>query len=139
MVFYTLRQHRQYLLQTLQVWLQQVKLQKAAFVHLVQGHNFSNLYINLSGVEYASLAEAQVAGAATINYGLFINSLIEFLIVAVATFFLVRGSIAIHAELTKSDDPEPEAPTTHSCPFCVSEISVNARRCPYCTSTLEPV
>ncbi|MDX1436344.1 MAG: large conductance mechanosensitive channel protein MscL [Anaerolineales bacterium] len=104
---------------------------------ILGGVDFSNLYINLSGEEYASLAEAQVAGAATINYGIFINALIQFLIVSLATFFLVRGAIRIHAELTDEKEKE-EQQTTKSCPYCLSEIGLGATRCPFCTSQLEP-
>lgn len=103
---------------------------------LLGGVDFSNLYINLSGVEYASLAEAQLAGAATINYGLFINALIQFLIVAFTTFFIVRGAIRIHGELTEGDEDEAEETKTQECPYCVTKIHKDATRCPFCTSTL---
>ena len=104
---------------------------------ILGGVDFSNLYINLSDVEYASLAEAKLAGAATINYGIFLNSVIQFLIVAAATFFVVRGAIRLHGDLTDSADEEAEEITTQPCPFCVSEISLKASRCPFCTSALE--
>jgi large conductance mechanosensitive channel len=93
--------------------------------------NFSNLFINLSGQKYASLAEAQAAGVATINYGLFINNIIDFLIMALVIFFLIRG-------ITKlSKKPEkPASPTTKECPHCYSTININATRCPNCTSEL---
>lgn len=94
--------------------------------------DFSNLFINLSGKPYASLADAKAAGAATINYGLFVNSIIDFVIVAFAVFLLVRQV----NRLTK----KPEAvvaPTTKECPYCASTIALKATRCPHCTSELK--
>ena len=78
--------------------------------------DFSNLFINLSGQPYASLAEARAAGAPTINYGVFLNSVIDFLIVAIAIFLLVRSI----NRLTRERERAPEAPTTKECPFCFS-------------------
>ncbi|MDH7498096.1 MAG: large conductance mechanosensitive channel protein MscL [Syntrophomonadaceae bacterium] len=92
--------------------------------------NFSNLFINLSGGEYASLAEAQAAGAATINYGVFINSVINFLLVAFAVFLLIKQV----NRLRRAEAPPP--PTTKECPFCCSAIPLAATRCPACTSEL---
>lgn len=94
---------------------------------LLGGVDFANLYINLSGGNYASLADAQKAGAATINYGVFINTIITFLIVAFALFLLVRSYNRIRKE---------EAATTKPCPYCDSTIPLNATRCPECTSQL---
>ena len=90
--------------------------------------DFANLYINLSGGTYASLADAQKAGAATINYGIFLNTVIEFLIVAFVVFLLVR-------QINRMYPPPPAAPP-RECPFCASVIPVKARRCPFCTSEL---
>ena len=93
--------------------------------------DFSNLYINLSGKAYASLTEAKAAGAATINYGLFINNIIDFVIVAFAVFLLIRQV----NKLTAKPAP-PAAPSTKDCPYCASAIPIKATRCPQCTSEL---
>lgn len=99
---------------------------------IMGGVDFSNLFINLSSTTYASLAEAQAAGAPTINYGLFINTIIHFLIVAFAIFMVVRQINKLQRK------PEaPEAPSTKECPYCASSIVVKAMRCPYCTSELK--
>jgi large conductance mechanosensitive channel len=95
--------------------------------------DFSNLFLNLSGQSYASLAEAKAAGAATINYGMFLNTVIDFVIVAFAIFLLVR----FINRLTRQLAAAPAAPTTRECPFCVSSISLRATRCPQCTSILQ--
>ncbi len=91
--------------------------------------DFSNLFINLSGQPYATLAAAKEAGAATINYGAFINTVIDFLIVAVVIFLLVRAVNRLRRQ------PEA-APTTKECPYCCTAISIKATRCPNCTSQL---
>ena len=93
--------------------------------------DFAQLYINLSNVSYPTLTAAQEAGAPTINYGLFINNVINFLIVAFVIFLLVRQINKLKPEA------EPAAPSTKKCPFCVSEIPLAATRCPNCTSALE--
>ena len=82
---------------------------------------------------YAALADAQAAGAVTINYGLFINTIISFLIVAFAMFLLIRGINRMQRE----EEAAPEKTTTTECPFCFSEIAIMASRCPNCTSQLE--
>ena len=92
--------------------------------------DFSNLFINLSGKAYASLADAKTAGAATINYGLFINTLIDFIIVAFIIFLMVRGI----NHMKKAPAPAPATPTTKECPFCYTQIPLKATRCPNCTS-----
>jgi large conductance mechanosensitive channel len=90
--------------------------------------DFSNLFVSLSGASYASLAEAKAAGAPTLNYGLFINNVIDFLIVGFAVFLLVRY-------LSRLQRPEAPSPvTTRACPFCTLAIPIEARRCPQCTS-----
>ncbi len=91
--------------------------------------DFSNLFINLSGTPYKTLAEAKAAGAATINYGLFVNTLLDFLIVAFVIFLAVKWINKIQRE------PPPD-PTTKECPECASTIPIKAKRCPECTSQL---
>lgn len=94
--------------------------------------NFADLYINLSGTDYPSLSVAKEAGAATINYGLFINEVISFLIVSFAVFLLVR-----QINRFKKPAPAPAAPVTKECPHCLSTVPAKARRCAYCTSDLK--
>jgi large conductance mechanosensitive channel len=92
--------------------------------------DFTNLFITLSGGTYATLQEAQAAGAATINYGVFINTVIDFLIIAFVVFLLVR-------QINRLKKPEPAAAlTTKDCPYCLSVIPAKATRCPHCTSEL---
>ena len=96
--------------------------------------DFSNLFIALNGATYASLAEAEAAGAATLNYGRFGNTIIEFLIVAFAVFMLVR-------QINRLKGPPPSAPAEEArdCPFCASRIPLKATRCPFCTSEIREV
>jgi len=96
--------------------------------------DFASLYINLSGKPYASLAEAKAAGAATINYGLFLNVFIDFLIVALVMFLLIKQV----NKLRRKPAEAPAVPTTKECPFCFSVIPIRAVRCPACTSQLKP-
>jgi large conductance mechanosensitive channel len=92
--------------------------------------DFSSLFLNLSGKSYATLAEAKAAGAATINYGMFLNTVIDFAIVALVIFLMVR-------QINRWNKPAPApAPSTKECPYCVSAIPVKATRCPNCTSEL---
>jgi large conductance mechanosensitive channel len=106
---------------------------------LLGGVSFENLFAVLRPGEvpgpYATLADAQAAGAVTVNYGVFINTLVSFLIVALAVFLLVR---AIN-RLRREEQVAPEAPTDRPCPFCATAIPVQAVRCPHCTSTLDAV
>lgn len=98
---------------------------------LVGNVDFSDLYINLSGGSFESLAEAQSAGAVTINIGLFINAVINFLILAFVIFIMVR-------QMNKLQKPEPVSePSTKTCPYCFSNIPIKATRCPQCTSKLD--
>lgn len=94
------------------------------------GVDFSNLFINLSGGEYESLAAAKEAGAATINYGLFVNFVLDFLIVAFAIFMVIR----IVERMRRKEEEAPEEPTNKKCGECLSEIPIEARRCAFCTS-----
>lgn len=94
--------------------------------------DFANLYINLSGETYESLVKAQEAGAATINYGMFINTIISFLIVAWVVFLLVNRINTMR----KDTEEEKPAPTTKECPYCFTQIPIKATRCPHCTTRL---
>jgi len=101
--------------------------------------DFSNLYLTLrdgaTPGPYAALAEAKKAGAVTLNLGLFANTVINFLIVGLAIFLVVRAVNRLKS-LQKAPEP-PAPPATRECPFCCSSISVRAVRCPHCTSSLE--
>ncbi|MDQ0217881.1 large conductance mechanosensitive channel protein MscL [Peribacillus cavernae] len=92
--------------------------------------DFSNLYINLSGKDYSSLADAQEAGAATINYGLFLTNIINFLIITFVIFLIVKQVNRYH------NKAEPKTAVTKKCPECISDIPISARRCPACTTYL---
>lgn len=95
--------------------------------------DFSNLFINLSGKSYATLEAAKAAGAATIKYGVFINTVIDFIIVAFVIFLLVRQI----NRFKRQEEVKPAAPTTKECPYCLSAIAIKAIRCPHCTSELK--
>ena len=97
---------------------------------------FADLFYALDGGDYKTLEEAQAVGAATINYGLFIQAVIDFLIIAFVIFLLVKGINKIRNAGKKEEAPAEEAPTTKKCPYCTSEISIEATRCPHCTSQL---
>lgn len=104
---------------------------------LLGGVDFTNLYLLLkagakSAGPYASLADAKAAGAVTLNYGVFINLTISFLIVAVVMFLLIRTV----NRLRRQEAAPPAAPTTKDCPYCLSAIPLQATRCPHCTSQL---
>jgi len=98
------------------------------------GHvDFSNLFVSLSETHYDTIAAAKAAGAATLNYGLFLNTVINFLIVAFAVFLLVRQVNRL------APKPAPvAAPATRDCPYCLSAVSARATRCSQCTSELRP-
>lgn len=92
--------------------------------------DFSNLYLNLSRTSYGSLAEAREAGAPIIAYGLFLNQVINFLIVAFAVFLLIR-------QVNRwRPTPPPEPPKTRECPYCLSAVPVKAVKCAHCASDL---
>lgn len=104
---------------------------------LTNGIDFSNLFIQLNGDEkYATLAAAQEAGAAVLAYGNFISAVINFLIMAFVIFLLVKGINKVHTIGKKEEPAEEPAPTTKVCPFCKSEVAIEATRCPHCTSEL---
>ena len=97
---------------------------------LLGGVDFTNLFISLNGKTYASLDAAKTAGAATVNYGLFLNTVIDFVIVAFVIFLIIKS-------VSRLQKPAPVAdPTTKECPYCMSTISIKAKRCPHCTSQL---
>lgn len=100
-----------------------------------KGIDFSNWFIALDGNKYGTLAQAQEAGAAVISYGNFISAVINFIIMAFIIFLFVKA-INTLAEKTKKAE-EPAAPTTKKCPYCMSEIDIEATKCPHCTSSLE--
>jgi len=92
--------------------------------------DFSSLFVSLSGTHYDSLAAAKTAGAPTINYGVFLNNVIDFLIVAFVIFLVVR-------QVNRWKKPVPAAaPVTKECPYCFTAIPMKAMRCPNCTSEL---
>jgi large conductance mechanosensitive channel len=95
--------------------------------------DFANLFISLSGESYPSLAAAKAAGAPTLNYGVFINTVINFVIVGFAIFLVVRVANRVIAKPV----PPPAAPTTKECLYCASVIPLKAKRCPHCTSELK--
>jgi large conductance mechanosensitive channel len=95
--------------------------------------DFSNLFVDLSGKGFATLAEAKKAGAATINYGLFFNTVLDFIIVAFVIFLLIRQI----NRMRRQPEAAPAAPDTKECPFCLSTVPLKAVRCPHCTSELK--
>ncbi len=100
-------------------------------IGLVLGNvDFASLFINLSGKPYASVAEAKAAGAPTINYGMFVNALIDFVIVAFAIFLVVK---AVN-RLRRQQPAAASAAPTKECVYCLSAIPAKATRCPHCTS-----
>ena len=106
---------------------------------LLGGVDFANLFVVLKqgaaiSTPYASLADAQAAGAVTINYGAFINTVISFLIVAFAIFLLIK---AMNSAKRKEEPAPAVAPTTRKCPHCLSEIPIEAKKCAFCTSSVE--
>ena len=97
------------------------------------GVDFSNLFINLSGRAYPSVAAAKAAGAPTLNYGIFLNNIINFLIIAFVIFLLVKQINRIY----RTGPAPTDAPTTKDCPYCLSVIPLKAVRCPHCTSEVK--
>ena len=96
----------------------------------IGGIDFSNLFLTLRGGPFPSTAAAKAAGAPTINYGVFLNTVVDFLIVAFVLFLVVR-------QINRMQRPAQAAPTTKSCPYCLSTIPLGAVRCPNCTSELK--
>ncbi len=106
---------------------------------LLGGVDFANRFVVLRPgtppPPYASLADAQAAGAVTLNYGVFVNTIVYFLIVALAIFLMVR-MVERWQQAQAAPETAPAAPTTKTCPYCYSTIPIQATRCPYCTSML---
>ena len=102
---------------------------------LLGNADFSDLFANLSGTPYASLADARAAGAAVIAYGAFINTIINFIIIAFVLFLIIRLMNRLVRQSKKAETAA--APATKECPFCASNISLKATRCPQCTSQLQ--
>ncbi|MCX6565213.1 MAG: large conductance mechanosensitive channel protein MscL [Candidatus Aminicenantes bacterium] len=95
--------------------------------------DFSKLFIDLSGAGHQTLAAAKEAGAATLNYGAFINTIVDFLLVALVLFFVIKQMNRLRRKAAEA----PTAPTTKECPFCLSAVPLKAVRCPHCTSELK--
>lgn len=99
---------------------------------LIGNVDFTNLFVVLGDGTYTTLADAQAAGASTLNYGLFINNIVDFLIIAFAIFLVVKKLNSMR----KKEEAEPAPVTTKVCPFCFSDVHVDATKCPHCTSQL---
>ena len=102
----------------------------APISRLIGKVDFANGFFSLSGQHYDTLAAAKAAGAATLNYGIFLNTVVNFLIVALAIFLFVRQVNRMKKQ------PAPAAPTTKDCPYCLSAVALKATRCAHCTSEL---
>lgn len=96
--------------------------------------NFASLYINLSRTKYPTFDAAKAAGAPTINIGLFFGTVVDFFLISLVIFFMVRAMNRLRERFEKKVVPAP--PTTKVCPFCKTEIAIDATRCPDCTSEL---
>lgn len=94
--------------------------------------DFSNLFIVFNGEQYNTLEEAKKAGVATLNYGIFLNAIIDFLIISFAIFMIVKAA----NKLKRQEEAAPLIPTTKECPECASTIPIKAKRCPQCTSNI---
>jgi large conductance mechanosensitive channel len=92
---------------------------------------FSNLFINLSGQNYPTVAAAKAAGAPTLNYGAFLQTIVDFVIVAFAVFLVIK-------QVNRLSPPAPPAPATRPCPLCLSNIPLKATRCAHCTAEVKP-
>lgn len=102
---------------------------------LISRVNFNNLFLPLSAGKYPTLEAAKEAGIATINYGLFLTTVIDFLIVAFVIFLLVRQINRVRTMMEKAEPAaEPATPTTKECPYCISQIPMRATRCGHCTA-----
>ena len=97
---------------------------------LMGGVDFSNFFINLSPTSYATLKDAQTAGAPTINYGVFLNAILNFLIVSATIFIMIRQISKLYPKPAET----PAGPMTKECPFCLSAVPLKATRCAHCAS-----
>ena len=97
------------------------------------GIDFTNWFVSLDGTHYTTLAAAQEAGAATLNYGVFITAIINFLLMALVIFIIVKS---LNSLANKAKKKEEAAPTEKDCPYCKMKIAIEATRCPHCTSEL---
>lgn len=104
---------------------------------VTKGSDFASKFIALDGGSYASLEEATEAGAAVLTYGNFIAVTIDFIIMAFIIFLLVKGLNKLTTLGKKNEEAVEEVPTTKQCPYCMSEIAIEATRCPHCTSVIE--
>ena len=100
------------------------------------GIDFNNWFVALDGKEYETLAAAQEAGASVLAYGNFISAIINFLIMALVIFCIVKAINNVAEKAKKKEEPAEEKPTTKTCPFCKSEIAIEATKCPHCTSDI---
>ena len=97
---------------------------------LLKGVNFADLFVSLNGQAFATLADAQAAGAPVLTYGNFIKNIVDFLIIALVVFLMIKGINKVKRQ------PAPAEPTTKDCPHCFTAIPIKATRCPHCTSEL---
>ena len=104
---------------------------------LTGGIDFSNWFLVLGEGDFATAAAAKEAGVATLNYGTFLSTALDFLIMAFVIFLIIKGINSVTEKFKKEKTEEPAAPTTKVCPYCKSEIDIAATKCPHCTSVVE--
>lgn len=104
---------------------------------LTGGIDFSNWFLVLGEGDIATAAAAKEAGVATLNYGTFLSTALDFLIMAFVIFLIIKGINSVTEKFKKEKTEEPAAPTTKVCPYCKSEIDIAATKCPHCTSDVE--
>ena len=104
---------------------------------LTGGIDFSNWFLVLGEGEFATAAAAKEAGVSTLNYGTFLSTALDFLIMAFVIFLIIKGINSVTEKFKKEKTEEPAAPTTKVCPYCKSEIDIAATKCPHCTSDVE--
>lgn len=104
---------------------------------ITKGIDFTDKFIALDGAEYATLKDAQDAGAAVLTYGNFISAVLNFLIMAFVIFCFIKLINIVTEKASKKEEPKEEAPTTKKCPYCCSEIAIEAVKCPNCTSDVK--
>ena len=104
---------------------------------LTGGIDFSNWFLVLGEGDFATAAAAKEAGVATLNYGTFLSTALDFLIMAFVIFLIIKAINRVSEKLKKETPEEPAAPTTKVCPYCKSEIDIAATKCPHCTSDVE--